>query len=322
MKRLALLAALVLTAACAPHHVRQPIEEEPFILSPGPPPSVREALARQEAFATAGARTSIDRVGRDRRLPLVHATIAGRPTLMLVDTGAYDHVLEGWFAHALQDGQASPRGATVMDHANRKVAVEQWSALTFAIDGWSPLADIRPLALGDENRGPRALGVGGILSPQRLVGSASIVLDFPAGEMAEVTDGAARLTPHGTSMGTAIRCGASYILPATVEGKEAELLVDTGSFTTDLKATSPPGRALAGRSSVSREIYTVGGAVETRALGDAQVKAGELSVKLDIPLVADRGRPSRCQSDGVLGMDVLGDCVLVIEAMRMRIACG
>ena len=57
-------------------------------------------------------------------------------------------------------------------------------------------------------------------------------------------------------------------------------------------------------------------------LGDARVQSGQLEARLDVPLVEDRAIASRCPSDGVVGMDVLGDCVLVIEAGGMRVACG
>jgi len=282
---------------------------------------VADSFARR---GVGGGRAAIQRIGRGQRVPLVRATVAGRPTMLLVDTGAYDHILEGWFARELQDAEAAGRPGAVIDHANRKVAAEKWSAVSLAIEGWTPLPSISPLALGDLNPGPRALGIGGILSPQRLAGDGAVAIDFPAGEMAAL-DGAeatARLAAHATSLGVATRCGATYVIAATVEGREARLLVDTGSFTTDLKATSPPGRALSGRTSVSRDIYTVGGAVTTRMLGDARVRVGKLDARLDLPMVDDRAHPTPCASDGVLGMDVLAGCVLVIEANQLRIGCG
>jgi len=296
------------------------------VLSPGPPPSARDpfAHATPSGQAGGGGRATLQLV-RGRRVPLVQARIAGQPTLLLVDTGAYDHLLEGWFARVLQDADATGRSATVVDHANRTVVVDRWSQVSFIIDGWNAIAPIRPLVTGDASPGPRALGIGGILSPQRLaLGGASVVLDFPSGAMTSVDEATAtaQLDAHPTSLGAALRCGATFAIDATIEGKGARLLVDTGAFSTDLKATSAPGRALAGRTSVSaRDIYAVGGAVATRTLGDAELKIGRLSVKLDIPLVLDHPRAARCPSDGVLGMDVLEKCVLVVDEMKMRIAC-
>ena len=313
--------------ACAPPHVRHAVAEEPFVLSPGPTPSEREALAvpgnsSVRASPATSGRTAIER-GPGRRMPLVHGTIAGRPTLLLLDTGAYDHLLEGWFASALQDAEASGKSAAVIDHANRRVPMDRWSSVTLALDGIGALGTIRPLTTRDQTPGPRAFGIGGILSPQKLTDGGAVVIDFPAGEMARETEDHAttRLAGHSTSLGTAVRCGGAYIIEATIEGKEARLLVDTGAFATDLKATSMPGRALLGRSSVSRDIYAIGGAVQTRALADARVTIAALTKVLDVSIVTDGGSSGRCAGDGVVGMDVLGGCVLVIEATRMRIAC-
>jgi hypothetical protein len=137
----------------------------------------------------------------------------------------------------------------------------------------------------------------------------------------DVTQAAARVDTHRVSLGTAIRCGTAYILAATVEGKDARLLVDTGASGTDLKGSSAPGRALAGRSSIARDIYAVGGAVTTRVIPDAKLVVGQLSTRLDVQLVEDRAFATRCGSDGVVGMDVLASCVVVIEPNAMRIGC-
>jgi len=312
----------MLGAACSSPHVRAPIEEEPFVLSPGPPPSVREAL-EHPLSAAGGGRTPIQRVGAQRRVPLVHGTIAGRGTMLLLDTGAYDHLLEGWFAHELADAEASGKTAAVIDHANRTVAMDRWSEVSLALDGWGPLGTIRPLATRDATMGPFTLGIGGIVSPQKLNPGGAVVLDFPGGEMVaeDLAHAEARLGGHRVSLGTAIRCGTAYILTGSIEGKEARLIVDTGAAATDLKATSAPGRALTGRSAVARDMVAVGGAVTSRLISDATVILGQLKVRIDVPLVSDRAAMMRCASDGVVGMDVLASCVVVIEPNEMRIAC-
>jgi hypothetical protein len=243
--------------------------------------------------------------------------------MLLLDTGAYDHLLEGWFAHELADAEASGKTGAVIDHANRKVVMDRWSEVSLALDGWGPLGTIRPLATRDETMGPFSLGIGGILSPQKLASGGAVVLDFPAGEMSmeDPVLAAGRVDARRVSLGTAIRCGSAYTLAATVEGKGARLLVDTGAAATDLKATSVPGRALAGRSSLARDLMAVGGAVPSRVIHDASVAVGQLAVKLDVPLVDDRPLATRCPSDGVMGMDVLASCIVLIQPNAMRIGC-
>jgi predicted aspartyl protease len=319
--RVGALAAVGLLA-CATPHVRKPIEEEPFVLSPGPPLWARDTLLPEAGHATYG-RTPIERVGPMGRVPLVRAEVAGRPTKLLLDTGAYDHVLEGWFARELADAEASGKSAAVIDHANRRVAMDVWSKVSLAIEGWGPLGAIKPLATRDQSPGPMAYGIGGILSPQKLAGDGAVVIDFPAGEMSaeDSSDAMARIAAHRASLGTAIRCGSAYVLAATIEGKDARLLVDTGAFATDVLATSVPGRALSGRSALSRDIYAVGGAVSTRVIADANVVLGELHLKTDVKVVDSAPSRSRCASDGVVGMDVLGACVVVITRNEMRVGC-
>jgi hypothetical protein len=316
-----LFAALSLDA-CAPRQVRKPIEEEPFVLSPGPPLS---AVAEEGFAHHAEGRTAIVFAGRGPpRVPVVRVKVADRPTMFLLDTGAYDHLIEGWFTQQLQDGEATGKSAAVIDHANRRVMMEHWSEMPFSVDGWGPLAPIKPLATTQPDRGRQMSGVGGLLSPQKLVGEGIVAIDFPAREMAVETEAGAngRLSSHASSLGVAQRCGGSYVIAAKVEGKDVTLLVDTGSFITDLKSSSPAGHALSGQTSVSRDIQAIGGAVPTRMLSDARVAVGRLSLRIDVPVVEDRMRRMRCPSDGVLGMDVLATCVLVLDAMKMRIACN
>jgi hypothetical protein len=282
-------------------------------------------------FRVPDARTSIALSTRTGGAPLVSAQVGDVPTSLLLDTGAYDHLLTASFAARVV--AASPTGKTsaILDHANHRVETERFGEVSLALPGWSPLAPIRPMTIDD--RGPRRLrvNVGGLFSPQRLLAGAArgavgpdvVSFDFTTRELVGETsiDGEARLKGHPVFAGIAPRCGDSYVLAATVEGKEAQLLVDTGSFTTDLKGHSAPGRALDARTSPSKEFYGVGGAIATRMLAGAKVNAGKLSTTLDVPIIDDaRGRTS-CAHDGVLGMDVLIRCVLVIDPSKMRVAC-
>ena len=123
--------------------------------------------------------------GKRFPLPLVHGTIGGTPTWMLVDTGANSHVVAGWLAR--QVGLSLKKlGDLGADHAGRTIA-------TYRVD--------HPQMTIETRRGQRCstgrllatampplieeLGIGAFVSPQRLVESAdgAIVLDFPLGEM-------------------------------------------------------------------------------------------------------------------------------------------
>jgi hypothetical protein len=288
-------------------------------LSPGPPPSVVASLSLEAS----GGRSPIYFASRGRRVPTVHVTLAGRSAVFLLDTGAYDHLVEGWLARQLNDVSPTGKTATVVDHANHRLTLDRWSTMTFELQGWTALPPIVPLVTEDKNVGPVQVGIGGLFSPQKLVIDGPVVLDFVTAEMVSgANEASERLSARHTSLGVARRCGSSYVLNGKVEGKAVSLVVDTGSFVTDLRASSPTGSALAGQSSpLSRDIQAIGGLAATRLLGDARVSFGDYSTRLDIPLVQAPGRAPRCASDGVVGMDVLQKCVLAIEPMQMRIAC-
>lgn len=273
--------------------------------------------------SSASGRAAIQRVGLAQRVPIVVGSVDGQPTQFLLDTGAFDHVLEGWFARQL--AYASPVGhGAVIDHGNRKVGVDRMGKVTLALDGWGSVGTLTPLATTDSASGLQYLAIGGILSPQRLVGDNRVVIDFPRGSLSSEDTAAAdaRVAAMPTSLGTAERCGGSYALATTVDGHEAHLVIDTGSFMTDLLSSSHPGKALSGRSSAAREINGVGGAMSSRVVADASLKVGSLSRKLDVSIVDARGRRISCPSDGVLGMDVLVGCVLSIGRVRMDIGCN
>ena len=324
--RSATLLVLAALAACAAPAPRKPIEEEPFVLSAvGTPPLTLGNGAPLPSAAHVGipGHTAIQRIGLGQRVPIVVARLGGQATQLLVDTGAFDHVLDEWFARQLAFSSPTGRGATVIDHGNRRVGMDQMAKVTLDLDGWGEIGSIAPLATKDSNSGLQRLGIGGILSPQRLLAIGSVVIDFPGGSLSATDDAAAQrqVTAMPTSLGAAERCGGRYIIRAQVERHDARLLVDTGASNTDLRSSSPPGLALSGRSSASRESTGIGGALNTRVLSDAHVSIAQLARTMDVSVVEDRARRESCPSDGVLGMDVLASCVLAITGSRMQIGC-
>ncbi len=323
-----LAASVVVTlAACRAPHARTVLEEEPLVLSEGvSAPSTPSAAGAGSFHAHEGrTRIALNPPGGRMRLglPTVSVTVAGKPTSMVLDTGAADHLLHASFARGLTEGEASGR-VTVIDHASHRVDAERLTPVSFAVEGWSPLSDIQPLSIEDHGIGHAGVAIGGILSPQRLApGDGVVSIDFLTKEMVEEgdADGELRLGQRRNFVGIAPRCGGGYVLAATVDGKDASLLVDTGSFTTDLHATSTAGRALAGRTSPARAISGLAGPIGTRTLYGARIKAGKLAATRDLPVIDDAGGRGPCEHDGVLGMDVLARCALVIDPAKMRVAC-
>ena len=169
------------------------------------------------------------------------------------------------------------------------------------------------------------------VSPQKLAGDGeAIVLDFPHKEM--------RAVKRGTSLGTlgialtldpVALCedkdspiqGLAYVLSGTIDGETVKLLVDTGAHHSDLLMSSPPGVKLLPRAVDSKEqVYAASGKVTPKTLKDVQVAVGAVEGKFDVDLIPGK-KDEFCPRDGVLAMDILAKCELLLEPGRFLGQC-
>jgi hypothetical protein len=202
------------------------------------------------------------------------------------------------------------------------------------IDDWGPLAGTPVLATDVPDPIAR-IGIGAFISPQWLEREGdALVLDLSGGEMHEAPwDDAARELdglsgPEIGSSGVRV-CrdsasaipGLQFILTAQVDGHAADLLLDTGAYRTDLLSASSAARALAARARPSPEpMYAASGLVRTSVVRSARVRVGEWSFTTDIdvvPGVAD----TACPRDGVVSMDALQSCTLLLGRKGLRGRC-
>jgi predicted aspartyl protease len=267
-------------------------------------------------------------------LPLVHGTVAGTPTWMLVDTGANSHVVAGWLAR--QVGLPLKKlGDLGSDHAGRTIATFRVDHPRMTIDEWGPVPD-GPMLATEVPALIEELGIGAFVSPQRLVegDGGGVVLDFVAGEMrADHYEAALRkLGRHGSSIApnggrvceddaSPIQ-GLAFVIPASVEGRTVDLLVDTGAERSDLLVSSGAARALTPRSTRNKEqLYAASGRMTSRTVHGATVSVGDFAVKTDLDLIPGAADPY-CPRDGVVSMDVLHACILVLGRTAMSGRCG
>jgi predicted aspartyl protease len=297
-----------------------------------PAPSATPATAPASASRHASFHWELK--GKHFPLPLVRGTVAGKATWMLVDTGANSHVVAGWLAR--QVGLPLKRlGDLGSDHAGRTIATFRVDHPQMAIDDWGAVPD-GPMLATEVPPLIEELGIGAFVSPQRLVDrdSAAIVLDFVAGEMRQSDyEGAVkRLGHHGTSLapngGRVCEDNASpiqglaFVLPGTIEGRAVDLLVDTGAQRSDLLASSAGGKALAARSVANKEqLYAASGRMTSRTVKRAAVTVGDYAVRTDVDLIPGTADPY-CPRDGVVSMDVLRACVLVLGKTALSGRCS
>ena len=308
---------------------------------PKPPGSGQARLAAATGRRDEAPRTSAPRraklkyeiLGRAFPLPLLTGTIGGQPVLMLVDTGANSHVIAGWLARKL--GLSMKKlGDVGTDHIGKSIATFRVEKPDLAIDDWGTLVPT-PVLATDVPDVIEKLGIGAFISPQRLVEEGdAVVLDLLKGELrpARWDEAHYELSAWGAPLvlpeqGRACEenegpiKGLAFVVPATVETQRVELLVDTGAQHSDVFTTSPAGQRLAAQSTLNKEpMYTASGKISARKLKGARVTAGSFSVLTDVDLIGGAGDAS-CPRDGVLAMDVLRSCSLLLGRSKIYARC-
>ena len=331
------LVALIATAATATAVACSPVATPPASrargqarLATATSASSGDDTSRQPSPRKAKLRYEIH--GRPFPLPLVTGTIAGQPVLMLVDTGANSHVIAGWLARKL--GLTMKKlGDVGTDHVGKTIATFRVEKPELAIDDWGPLVPM-PVLATDVPEVIEKLGIGAFISPQRLVEEGdSVVLDLAKGELRPAwwDEAHYELSALGVPLviGEARACeeiegpikGLAYVLPASVESQRVELLLDTGAQHSDVFSTSLAGQRLLAQSTVNKEpMYTASGKISARKLKGARVIAGGFAVSADVDLIAGAA-DSSCPRDGVLAMDVLRSCTLLLGRQRLYARC-
>lgn len=272
--------------------------------------------------------------GRPFPLPVVTGRIAGQPVLMLVDTGANSHVVAGWLARKL--GLPMKKlGDIGTDHVGKSIAAYRLDKVEISIDDWGKLGTTTLLAT-EVPAVIEKLGIGAFISPQRLDEEGdSVVLDLAKGELRsawwdesvrEMSAQGARLFEAGEGRVCEdaegpIR-GLAYVMPSTVESQKVQLLVDTGAQHSDVFIASAAGQKLLPQSTQNKEaMYTASGPISARKLAGAHVTTGSYAVTADVDLIQGAADAS-CPRDGVLAMDVLRACSLLLGRSKIYGRCA
>lgn len=286
----------------------------------------RPALTRRATF-----RYEIN--GHPFPLPIVKGSIAGVPTSMLVDTGANSHVIAGWFARRLRLPMKK-LGDVGTDHVGKTIATYRIEKPAITLEGWGRL-DVPTALAAEVPDAIERLGIGAFISPQRLTEEGdAVVLDLAAAELRSAwwDEAHYELSEVGEPLvlGHSGRVceenegpirGLAFVLPARIENHPAELLVDTGAQHSDLLTSSAAGQRLAAQSVTSKEpMYTASGRISGRKLRGARVSVGSVATVTDVDLIPGSSDTS-CPRDGVLAMDVLRKCALLLGRDRIYGRC-
>ena len=224
--------------------------------------------------------------------PVVEGTIRGKPILLALDTGAPETTLQHWFVKSLEIEPTPSEG-----HLVAELPLSLGTSVTTA--KWR---------LVENNPVQRDLGIGGTLSPQKLLVKGAVAIDFPRKRLLAL-DGKAnawllwlderspkgkveslpRVAPFDGRLHVNTRAGDSREVPTTI---------DSGKVHSSYASTLFDPSLLAGGQHVAGLHLKVG-----------QAEFGPLDVAV---------QPAEGVVEGWLGMDVLQGAVLLVPVHELH----
>jgi len=299
-----------------------------------PPANRHDAPVAEPAAAPSADVVFATDAGRPFPWPLLHGSIAGRRTLMVVDTGSAFPVIATWLAReAGLELARVPEGTH--DPSGRPVAMDRCDRPRMVIDGLGAIAD-RPTAVIDLPDAFQKAGVGAIVSPQALVTEGgTIVLDLRRGTMrrAAVDEPlpGPPASPGAFELERPVFCpwpwgafaGNKLAAMAVIDGVSTVLEVDTGAFgaAVFVMAESDAGRKLLARPGAVREDgVSAAGPLAVTTVPDVPVQLGTHASRSNVPVMPG-GVDPQCGIAGRVGIEVLRSCALVIGTRGYRARC-
>jgi hypothetical protein len=256
---------------------------------------------------------------------VLQVTVNGVTGWALVDTGAGIHTLAAWF---VEKAGLVP-DASLTDRVSGKDASGERLWLRFLDDVPLTLEGSRSLrlsmaAVADFPAEFESARVAGLISPQSLLRDGeALTLDLRSPSLRIHPAGKADAEERGDRVdacrSTTVQVPSLLFAVSTAfEGRPARLLVDTGASATRLAGDASAAIGLP--RDAARDQLGVGGVRESMSVArSVPVRVGGLEQVTD---VAIGGGTSGCRGDGLLGIDVLRRCRLVLTLAGGRLECG
>jgi hypothetical protein len=241
--------------------------------------------------------------------PIVRVAIDGHVQALALDSGAKHHCWS--LAKARAAGVEMTYMPPLADVYGRRHPLFLVAATALQAEGLGELH--QPLYASDSTDGidplaPRLPHVDGVLRPQELPsGDGALLVDFVHGAL-ELTSWPAALArtagmPRRLADGPALQDG-SFVVDASINGRSRRLEVDTGAAETLL-------------FDARREDLPAGAVRASHDL--ARVHVGEIDRELLVERLEPLATPPHI--DGILGMDLLRNCVLALDSRRLVARC-
>jgi predicted aspartyl protease len=248
-------------------------------------------------------------------------TVGGQARTFALDTGTSMTTLAHGFADELGVAGRTSAGRA-LDGLGRDLPVEVGVLDDFAV-GDVVLGAIPVLVIDDVAMQLRDFGGGPDRVPRGMLG-----LDLLGSFRLTLDPERTRLVlelPRGLDEDQSVQClrvEGRCLVPVTVDGVRLWFVLDTGashsSLTTAGITALPNGAQRA--APTFRPVRTVGGAtVAVRAVADLELRVSEVMFQgVTLPVVL-RGTSGVFPVHGVLGMDLLGRCVVTFDRGRLRL---
>jgi predicted aspartyl protease len=291
MRRLTLIGALALAAACA-----------------HPPPSLHTAKLMVEDSGAGGVRA------------YVSATVGGKPTRMLVDTGAFQSVLPATIARERKlRTRTAPDGVFMVDANGNRTTLVYVPDVPVQFEG-EAAAGLLDFVMNSSRVWDEA-----ILAPYALVQPGRVlVIDLGRGELRNEAEEAAlqRLRAESPPQEVTFRkCGlfnrAHRVVGTTINGVAAEMLIDTGAEHTVLARNNPALPSMMATEGVRGATLGVTSTGQALSVNAVPVEFAATQFVLRVLVSPTSGDCYR----GALGTDVLRHCILVWGWDHLWVAC-
>jgi hypothetical protein len=258
--------------------------------------------------------------------PVVRARISGTDVLFLIDTGAGVHTLASWLVN-VANLETTATAARVTGSTGADVPVRVVNDVDLQLSDGPPLS-LHEAVVTDFPPLFQSLRIGGLISPQLLATPGeAVVIDFRIPTLVIESEDASDhdLGSPSRVHGKACRNPDSafenrlYSVGVKFDGKKAAVLVDSGATSTVIGEHSHAASAMAGRPGEASHSQGVGGDVEiVRRIPDVVTQAGGARFVMNVKI----GRvKNSCGDDGLLGMDALRACSVVLHHEHLTIGC-
>jgi len=260
---------------------------------------------------------------RQPRLPLIDVLINGQPARLLVDTGASIHLLSETIADKAQLRAGGL--ATLSDHFGDGSKEDALRGAVITAGDWTLSSDKPVLA----KRLPEGFPADGLLSPQSISTSGeALVLDLVHGQLSALPwlEAEAKWGDFGTSLADdVVVCEGNgspigFLLPVEIAGQKVNLLLDTGANRSNLVLGKSLAEKLKADARPAGQSTSISKSVDTSVLPPVPLAIGKYHTTVGLVLVPNR-ETFECRRDGVLGLDVLDNCVIAMAGRKLLVQC-